>query len=110
MFERQLRERDETISQLRKAMEAEDERVALLELQLGQLIELSSKQCALQQPPSSFASTQETSIANHEANHNDDKMEIAALQPARAFGIRDAQVAATKGCAELNFAARETAA
>ena len=42
LLERTLKQREETISHLRSAMELEDERVTRLELQIGRLVELSS--------------------------------------------------------------------
>ena len=78
VLERQLRQRDATISQLRQTMDAEErvqsERIHILERQLEKLVEFSSKECA-QQGKTSLMLISKGTQGSREA-----KVEISALQ------------------------------
>ena len=97
LLEQQLDERDDTISDLRQALEREDERVTRLELQVGTLVELSSKEIARQEATKKNKDSASTSRSSKKTNdkHQDPeteaKLEISALQEllARVIAEKD---------------------
>ena len=97
LLEQQLDEKDDTISGLRQALEREDERVTRLELQVGTLVELSSKEIVRQKAKktkgsaSSPSSSSKKTDAKHQDTETEAKLEISALQEllARVMAEKD---------------------
>jgi len=110
LLEEQLQQRDRTISQLRKTMEASEKvqsnRIYLLERQLERLVELSSRDCAashgktisLPYNPPTFEKNKHGYIAKDDDSHGHDsqgypeaKIEISVLQEllARVIAEKD---------------------
>lgn len=84
LLEQQLketrREKDETISNLHKALEREDDRVTRMEIQVGTLIEMSTKQCAGQKTVTKRTSSA-PKLSNLSSRQDvEAKLEISALQ------------------------------
>ena len=98
LMERTLKQKDETISHLRSAMELEDERVTRLELQIGRLVELSSQDRVREQrtqariPEPQVAARRRSSYdMGLEEEHHVAKLEITALNEllARVIAEKD---------------------